>query len=296
MSGAAGEAALRPCRSVLYMPGSNARALAWGRELDADALILDLEDAVAVSAKDEARERVAQALREGGFGRRRVVVRINALATSWGRADVERLAPLRPDALLLPKVERPEQLAEAAELAASAGAPELPLWAMVETPRAILNLAAIAGFGPPLGALVAGTSDLVKDLHARHTPARGETLAALSLTVLAARAHGLLALDGVHLDLDDAAGLEAACRQGRDLGFDGKTLIHPRQIGAANAAFGVPEAEIERARTVIAAWGEAQSRGSGVAVVDGQLVEALHVEEARRVLALARSLDADAAP
>ncbi len=296
MSGAAGEAALRPCRSVLYMPGSNARALARGRELDADALILDLEDAVAVSAKDEARERVAQALREGGFGRRRVVVRINALATPWGRADVTRLAPLRPDALLLPKVERPEQLAEAAELAASAGAPELPLWAMVETPRAILNLAAIAGFGPPLGALVAGTSDLVKDLHARHTPARGETLAALSLTVLAARAHGLLALDGVHLDLDDAAGLEAACRQGRDLGFDGKTLIHPRQIGAANAAFGVPEAEIERARAVIAAWGEAQSRGSGVAVVDGQLVEALHVEEARRVLALARSLDADAAP
>lgn len=296
MSGAAGEAALRPCRSVLYMPGSNARALARGRELDADALILDLEDAVAVSAKDEARERVAQALREGGFGRRRVVVRINALATPWGRADVERLAPLRPDALLLPKVERPEQLAEAAELAASAGAPELPLWAMVETPRAILNLAAIASFGPPLGALVAGTSDLVKDLHARHTPARGETLAALSLTVLAARAHGLLALDGVHLDLDDAAGLEAACRQGRDLGFDGKTLIHPRQIGAANAAFGVPEAEIERARAVIAAWGEAQSRGSGVAVVDGQLVEALHVEEARRVLALARSLDADAAP
>ncbi|MGE8628634.1 HpcH/HpaI aldolase/citrate lyase family protein [Achromobacter denitrificans] len=296
MSGAAGEAALRPCRSVLYMPGSNARALARGRELDADALILDLEDAVAVSAKDEARERVAQALREGGFGRRRVVVRINALATPWGRADVARLAPLRPDALLLPKVERPEQLAEAAELAASAGAPELPLWAMVETPRAILNLAAIAGFGPPLGALVAGTSDLVKDLHARHTPARGETLAALSLTVLAARARGLLALDGVHLDLDDAAGLEAACRQGRDLGFDGKTLIHPRQIGAANAAFGVPEAEIERARAVIAAWGEAQSRGSGVAVVDGQLVEALHVEEARRVLALARSLDADAAP
>lgn len=296
MSGAAREAALRPCRSVLYMPGSNARALARGRELDADALILDLEDAVAVSAKDEARERVAQALREGGFGRRRVVVRINALATPWGRADVERLAPLRPDALLLPKVERPEQLAEAAELAASAGAPDLPLWAMVETPRAILNLAAIAGFGPPLGALVAGTSDLVKDLHARHTPARSETLTALSLTVLAARAHGLLALDGVHLDLDDAAGLEAACRQGRDLGFDGKTLIHPRQIGAANAAFGVPEAEIERAQAVIAAWGEAQSRGSGVAVVDGQLVEALHVEEARRVLALARSLDADAAP
>jgi citrate lyase subunit beta/citryl-CoA lyase len=296
MSGAAGEAALRPCRSALYMPGSNARALARGRELDADALILDLEDAVAVSAKDEAREWVAQALREGGFGRRRVVVRINALATPWGRADVARLAPLRPDALLLPKVERPEQLAEAAELAASAGAPELPLWAMVETPRAILNLAAIASFGPPLGALVAGTSDLVKDLHARHTPARGETLAALSLTVLAARAHGLLALDGVHLDLDDAARLEAACRQGRDLGFDGKTLIHPRQIGAANAAFGVPEAEIERARAVIAAWGEAQSRGSGVAVVDGQLVEALHVEEARRVLALARSLDADAAP
>lgn len=282
----------RPMRSVLYMPGTNPRALARARELDADALILDLEDAVAVSAKEEARAGVAQALRQGGYGRRSVVVRINALDTPWGRADVQALAPLRPDALLLPKVERPEQLAEVAELASQFGAPDLPLWAMVETPPAILNLAAIAGAGLPLRALVAGTSDLVKDLHARHTPGRTEVLVALSLTVLAARAHGLLALDGVHLDLDDAAGLQAACRQGRDLGFDGKTLIHPRQIEAANAAFGMSDAEIERARAVIAAWGEAQVRGSGVAVVDGKLVEALHVEEAQRVLALARAIAA----
>ncbi|MGB3432272.1 HpcH/HpaI aldolase/citrate lyase family protein [Achromobacter sp.] len=280
----------RPFRSVLYMPGANPRALARARELDADALILDLEDAVAVSAKDEARGLVERALRQGGFGRRSVVVRINGLDTPWGRADVRALAPLRPAALLLPKVERPEQLAEVSELAGQCGAPDLPLWAMVETPRAILNLAAIAGAGLPLRALVAGTSDLVKDLHARHTLARTEVLTALSLTVLAARAHGLLALDGVHLELDDAAGLQAACRQGRDLGFDGKTLIHPRQIEAANAAFGMSDAEVERAQAVIAAWREAQARGSGVAVVDGKLVEALHVDEARRVLALARAI------
>lgn len=289
---AAREQAGRPFRSVLYMPGANPRALARARELDADALILDLEDAVAVSAKDEARELVAQALRQGGFGRRSVVVRINALDSPWGLADVQALAPLRPDALLVPKVERAEQLAEVSGLAGQCGARDLPLWAMVETPPAILNLAAIAAAGPALRALVAGTSDLVKDLHARHTAARTEVLAALSLTVLAARAHGLLALDGVHLDLDDAAGLQAACLQGRDLGFDGKTLIHPRQIEAANAAFGMSDAEIERAQAVIAAWGEAQARGSGVAVVDGRLIEALHVDEAHRVLALARAIAA----
>ncbi len=289
---AAQERVERPFRSVLYMPGANPRALARAREVDADALILDLEDAVAVSAKDEARGLVAQALRQGGYGQRSVVVRINALDSPWGLADVQALAPLRPDALLIPKVERAEQLADVSELAGQCGAPDLALWAMVETPPAILNLAAIAAAGPPLRALVAGTSDLVKDLHARHTPARMEVLAALSLTVLAARAHGLLALDGVHLDLDDAAGLQAACRQGRDLGFDGKTLIHPRQIEAANAAFGMSDAEIERAQAVIAAWGEAQARGSGVAVVDGRLIEALHVDEAHRVLALARAIAA----
>ncbi|RSF03240.1 HpcH/HpaI aldolase/citrate lyase family protein [Achromobacter aegrifaciens] len=280
----------RPFRSVLYMPGANPRARARARELDADAVILDLEDAVAVSAKEEARRLVEQTLRQGGFGRRSVVVRVNGLDTPWGRADVRAGAPLRPDALLLPKVERPEQLAAVAELLGQCGVTDLPLWAMVETPRAILNLAAIASAGPPLRALVAGTSDLVKDLHARHTPARAEAAAALSLTVRAARAHGLLALDGVHLELDDAAGLQAACRQGRDLGFDGKTLIHPRQIAAANAAFGMSEADIEQAQAVIAAWGEALARGSGVAVVDGKLVEALHVDEARRVLALARAI------
>ncbi|MBO1012438.1 CoA ester lyase [Achromobacter sp. SD115] len=282
----------RPFRSVLYMPGANPRALARARDLDADAVILDLEDAVAIAAKEEARGLVEQALRQRGFGRRSVVVRVNGLDTPWGRADVRAVAPLRPDALLLPKVERPEQLAEVSELAGRCGAADLPLWAMVETPRAIVNLAAIAGAGLPLRALVAGTSDLVKDLHARHTPARTEVLAALSLTVLAARAHGLLALDGVHLALDDAAGLQAACEQGRDLGFDGKTLIHPRQIEAANAVFGMSAAEIERAQAVIAAWREAQARGSGVAVLDGRLVEALHVGEAQRVLALARAIAA----
>jgi len=285
--------ATRPFRSVLYTPGANARALARARELDADALILDLEDAVAVSAKEAARAQVANALRAGGFGRRSVIVRVNGLDTPWGRDDVRALAPLGPHAMLLPKVEHPGQLARAAALAAEAGAPDLAWWAMIETPLAILDIGAIAAAGGPLQALVAGTSDLVKALHARHTPGRAEVLAALSMTVLAARAHGLLALDGVHLDLADAEGLRQACQQGRDLGFDGKTLIHPRQIESANAAFGPSEAEVVRAHAIMAAWQDAQARGVGVTVVDGMLVEALHVEDAQRVLALAQAIAAD---
>ncbi|ULY06466.1 CoA ester lyase [Bordetella pertussis] len=267
--------------------------MARARELDADALILDLEDAVAVSAKEEARVQVTHALREGGFGRRSVIVRVNGLDTPWGEDDVRALAPLGPHAMLLPKVEHPAQLARAAALAAEAGAPGLAWWAMIETPLAILNIGAIAAAGAPLRALVAGTSDLVKALHARHTPARAEVQAALSMTVLAARAHGLLALDGVHLDLADAEGLRHACRQGRDLGFDGKTLIHPRQIDSANAAFGPSEAEVVRAHAIMAAWQDAQAHGAGVTVVDGMLVEALHVEDAQRVLALAQAIAAD---
>ncbi|WP_313702440.1 CoA ester lyase [Achromobacter sp.] len=284
-------APIRPRRSVLYMPGSNARALDKARALDADALILDLEDAVAPDAKAQARAQVAAALREGGYGRRECIVRVNALDTPWGLDDVRAIAQAGADAVLLPKVESPPQLAALAQALDAAGAPaDLPLWAMAETPLGFLRLDAIAGGHARLAAIVVGTSDLVKDLHARHTPSRDETLLARSLAVMAARAHGLAVLDGVHLDLNDDAGLQDACRQGRDQGFDGKTLIHPRQIATANAAFAPTPEELDMARKRLDAWKAAQAEGKGVAVVDGALVENLHASEAERVLALAAAI------
>jgi len=286
-------APIRPRRSVLYMPGANARALDKARTLDADALILDLEDAVAPDAKAQARAQVAEALREGGYGRRECIVRVNALDTPWGLDDVRAIAQAGADAVLLPKVESAAQLAALAQALDAAGAPvDLPLWAMAETPLGFLRLDAIAGGHARLAAIVVGTSDLVKDLHARHTPSRDETLLARSLAVMAARAHGLAVLDGVHLDLNDDAGLQVACGQGRDQGFDGKTLIHPRQIAAANAAFAPTAEELETARKRLDAWRAAQAEGKGVAVVDGALVENLHASEAERVLALAAAIQA----
>ncbi|AUZ20179.1 CoA ester lyase [Achromobacter xylosoxidans] len=281
----------RPRRSVLYMPGANARALDKARDLDADALILDLEDAVAPDAKALARQQVVAALRAGGYGRRECVVRINALDTPWGLDDARAIARAGADAVLLPKVQSAPELDALARALDAAGAPAtLPLWAMAETPLGFLRLDAIAGGHPRLAAIVVGTSDLVKDLHARHTPERHETLLARSLAVLAARAHGLAVLDGVHLDLDDDAGLAAACKQGRDQGFDGKTLIHPRQIAAANAAFAPTDAELASARRRLEAWHAARAAGRGVAVVDGALVENLHAREAERLLALAAAI------
>lgn len=282
---------IRPRRSVLYMPGANARALDKARSLDADALILDLEDAVAPDAKAQAREQVADALRIGGYGRRECIVRINALDTPWGLQDVQAIARCGADAVLLPKVQSAEQLAALAQALDAAGAPaDLPLWAMAETPLGFLRLDVIAGGHPRLAAIVVGTSDLVKDLHARHTPSREETLLARSMAVMAARAHGLAVLDGVHLDLHDDAGLEAACKQGRDQGFDGKTLIHPKQIAAANAAFAPTKEELATARKRLDAWRAAQAAGQGVAVVDGALVENLHALDAERQLALAAAI------
>jgi citrate lyase subunit beta/citryl-CoA lyase len=284
---------VRPRRSVLYMPGSNARALEKGKTLDADGLILDLEDAVAPSAKEEARRRVVAAVAAGGFGPREVVVRVNGQATPWGEGDLAAAARCGADAVLLPKAESAAGVREAERALDAAGAPRaLRLWCMIETPRGVLAAAEIAAATPRLACLVAGTSDLVKDLRARHTPGRAEVLASLSLTLLAARANGLAALDGVHLDLADDAGLEAACRQGRDLGFDGKTLIHPRTIDVANRIFAPAPDEVREARRVIAAHAEAEAAGKGVAVVDGRLVEALHVAEARRVVALAEAIAA----
>jgi len=283
----------RPRRSALYVPGHNARAIEKARSVPSDVVIFDLEDAVAPAVKEEARRLVLGELARGGFGHRERVVRVNGLATPWGAGDLAAIAVASPDAVLLPKVEDPLAVEEAERrLAASAGPPGVALWAMVETPRGVLRAAEVAAVGGRLACLVAGTSDLVKDLHARHTPQRLEVLTSLSLVVLAARANGLAALDGVHLELSDDAGFEAACRQGVDLGFDGKTLIHPKTVAAANRIFAPAPEAVEHARRVIAAHGEAEARGVGVVVVDGRLVEALHVEEARRLVALAEAVAA----
>lgn len=285
----------RPRRSALYVPGSNARALEKARSLPADALILDLEDAVAPSAKEEARSLALAALRSGGFGRRELVLRVNGAGTPWGAADLAAAARSGAQAVLLPKVEGASEVRQAERALREAGAPPAQaLWCMVETPRGVLRAAEIAAASPRLACLVAGTTDLTKELRARHTPDRVAVLASLSLVVLAARANGLAALDGVHLDLDDQAGFEAACRQGRDLGFDGKTLVHPGTIEAANRAFAPAPEEVALARRVMAAHAEAEAAGKGVVVVDGRLVEALHVEEARRVVALAEAIAAGA--
>ena len=284
---------VRPRRSVLFMPGSNARALEKARTLPADAVVFDLEDAVAPDAKEGARRQVIAAVRAGGYGRREVIVRVNGLATPWGRADLEGVAASGVDAVLLPKMESPESVREALGVLTAHGSPPgLALWCMLETPRGILNAVAIATATPRVAALVMGTSDLTKDLHARHTRGRLPLLASLELCVLAARAAGVAALDGVHLDLDDDAGFEAVCRQAADLGFDGKTLIHPRTIARANEIFAPTAADVDWARRVIAAHAEAVAHGRGVALLDGRLIENLHVEDARRVVALADAIDA----
>jgi len=286
------EAAIaRPRRSMLYMPGANARALEKAKTLPADSLILDLEDAVAPDAKEMARKQVVAAVKAGGYGKRELVVRMNSLDTGWGHEDAPALATSGAHAILIAKVESAAQVLHVEDLLKSYGAPDdLPLMAMIETPMGVLNAAEIARSTSRMICLVMGTSDLVKDLGARHTPGRAEVLTSLGLVLLAARAHGLAALDGVHLDLDDAAGFEAACRQGRDLGFDGKTLIHPRTLEAANRIFAPDEGELIEARRIVAAHAEAEAAGQGVTVVDGRLVERLHVEAARRRLALAEAI------
>ena len=282
-------------RSMLFVPGDAPRKFDKAGASPADALILDLEDSVAPDGKAAAREAVRAMLGQAPAGKQ-VWVRINALDTPWGLDDARAIAQAGADAVLLPKVQSAAELDALARALDAAGAPPaLPLWAMAETPLGFLRLDAIAGGHPRLAAIVVGTSDLVKDLRARHTPERHETLLARSLAVLAARAHGLAVLDGVHLELDDDAGLATACQQGRDLGFDGKTLIHPKQIAAANAAFAPTEAELTSARKRLEAWRAAQAAGQGVAVVDGALVENLHAREAERLLALADAIAARAA-
>jgi citrate lyase subunit beta / citryl-CoA lyase len=288
---------LRLRRSLLFVPGSNPRALEKARALPADGLIFDLEDAVAPMAKEEARTAVMAALATGGYGGRELVLRVNALDTPWGHADLAAAATMPIDAVLLPKVENPDRVRLAVALLDALGAPpERTVWCMLETPLGILDARPIAAASPRLAALVLGSSDLTKDLHAAHTRDRLPLLTALQLALLAARAYGLAALDGVHLDLSDDEGFALACRQGRELGFDGKTLIHPKQIEAANTAFAPSAEEVAWSRRIIAAYDEAASSGRGVVLVDGKLIENLHVENARRVVAVDEAVAQIAAP
>ena len=284
-------APIRPRRSVLYMPGSNPRALDKARSLPADGLIFDLEDAVAPDAKQAARTLVLDALGQGGYGAREILLRVNGPATAWARDDLAAAARSGAHGVLLPKVESAAQVQEAESVLRACGAPDdQAIWCMMETPKGILNAAEIASSSPRLGGLVMGTSDLAKDLHAAHTRMRLPMLVSLGQCLLAARAYGLAILDGVHLDLDDEEGFAESCRQGVELGFDGKTLIHPKTIGAANRAFAPAEAELAWAGKIIAAFAEARAKGAGVVVVDGKLVEQLHVEMAERTVALAEQI------
>jgi citrate lyase subunit beta/citryl-CoA lyase len=282
---------IRPRRSVLYMPGSNARALEKAKSLAADALILDLEDAVAPDAKAAARVQVCATVKAGGYGHRELIIRINALDTPWGAADLAAAASAAPDAVLVPKPGTGADIERAAEALSRAGAPDRTrLWAMVETPLAILNLKEIASASPRLACLVMGTNDLVKETRADLSANRRPALYWLSATVTAARAFGLDALDGVYNNFKDAAGFRAECAHGRRLGFDGKTLIHPDQVATANEVFAPPEAEVAWARKVIAAFEAPENAGKGVITVEGRMVELLHAEMARRTVAIAQAI------
>ena len=287
----------RPRRSVLYMPASNPRALVKARTVPADAIIIDLEDSVAPDQKLAARARAVEAIKGGGFGGREIVLRINGPHTQWGTEDLEAAIAAAPDAVLLPKVDGPGAIMVAArtmnEMGASA---HTRIWAMMETPMAILSAGSIAATAADpdsrLEVLVMGLNDLVKETRARLTPGRPAAIAWLSMCVAAARAHGCDIVDGVYNDFNDPVGFKAECEQGRDLGLDGKTLIHPNQIEACNAAFAPTEAEIETARTIIAAFALPENSGRGAIQLDGKMVELLHAEMARRTLAVAEGIAA----
>ena len=286
---------VRPRRSVLYMPGSNARALEKARELPADGLVLDLEDAVAPEAKVQAREAIAKALKNGGFGNREVLVRINGLDTQWWVEDLNVIVAAKPDAVLLPKVSDPAQLEDVASRLVDLGAdPHIKIWAMMETPLAMLNVGAIAAAAldteTRLAGFVMGTNDLAKETRARLVPGRAPMLPWIMTCVAAARAYGLSILDGVYNDLGNAEGFVEECRQARDLGFDGKTLIHPRQIEPCNEAFSPSPEEIEAARKMIAAFDLPENKDKGVIQIDGRMVERLHADMARQTVAIADAI------
>lgn len=282
---------VRPRRSVLYMPGANTRALEKARSLPADALIFDLEDAVAPDAKEAARSNVVLAAESRSYGKREIAIRCNGLGTPWGEADVAAIASSGADAILVPKVESAAEVTHVVSLLDTAGAPQtMAVWAMMETPKGFLRAEEIASAHPRLTLFVMGTNDLVKDMRARHTPTRLPMVTALGLGMLAARAHGLTILDGVYNDIKDADGFRAVCQQGLEMGFDGKTLIHPGQIEPCNEVFAPSPAELEMAGRVVAAFKAAQAEGKGVVTVDGRMIENLHVEQAERALALAAAI------
>ena len=282
---------VRPRRSVLYMPGANTRALEKARTLPADALIFDLEDAVAPDAKEAARANVAAAAQSKAYGKREIAIRCNGLTTPWGKADIAAIARSGADALLVPKVESAAEVATVVSLLDAAGAPSsMAVWAMMETPKGILRAEEVAGSHPRLALFVMGTNDLVKDMRARHTPMRLPMVTALGLGMLAARAHGLTILDGVYNDIQDAEGFRAVCQQGLEMGFDGKTLIHPSQVEPCTEVFAPSSSELEMAGRIVSAFKQAQAEGKGVVTVDGRMIENLHVEQAERALALAAAI------
>ena len=275
----------RPRRSVLYLPASNERALEKAREIPCDGLILDLEDAVAPDAKPGAREAACAAARSGDYGRRELTIRINGADTEWHADDLAAACAAGPDAIVVPKVDSADAVLELVEAMAGHDAPEhTRLWAMVETPYAMLHAEDIAAASERLTVLVMGTNDLAKELYAEHVPGRQPLLAGLGLALLAARATGKAILDGVYNDVKDTDGFLAECRQGRELGFDGKTLIHPGQVDGANEAFAPSEQAVDDARGIISAWED--GKGSGVVTYRGRMIENLHVESARRILAI----------
>lgn len=283
---------LRPRRSVLYMPAANARALEKAKDIPADALIFDLEDAVAPDSKDLAREQAAAAAASGDYGAREVTIRCNGLDTPWGADDIAAAAAAGPAAIVIPKVSGAAALAEVAARLESAGTPDsTTIWAMVETPEAIFNAREIAGF-ERVSALVMGTNDLAKELRAVQVPSRAPLLSHLATALLAAREAGTVILDGVYNDVRDAEGFEVEAQQGFELGFDGKTLVHPSQVEPTNRIWAPTDDEVEHARRVIAAFEEAEADGRGVVTVDGRMIENLHVDNARRTLATADAIAA----
>ena len=279
-----------PRRSVLYMPASNERAMEKARTLGCDAIIFDLEDAVAASAKSAAREHVQRMIGEGGYGYRELIVRVNGLDTPWGLDDLAAVARLPVQALLFPKMESVKQVVEIERQLADLGAQSMPLWLMIETPGAVLDIREVALSSERIECLVMGTSDLVKELRAQHSESRQNLAYALQRCVLVARSVGVDILDGVHLDFRNLESFQSACVEARAMGFDGKTLIHPTQIESANSVFGYSEDDIMDATAVLEVWQTALDSGKGVAELDGRLIENLHAAEAQRVLAFAEAL------
>lgn len=281
----------RPRRSVLYMPGANERALQKAQTIPADALILDLEDAVAPDAKLAARERVCAAAASGDFDPREVTIRVNGLDTEWYEGDLRAAAAAGPAAVVVPKVSSPDDVHAVERSLELAGAPDrTAIWAMLESPAAMFDARQIAAASQRLTVLVMGTNDLAKELQAEQVPGREPLLAALGLSLLAARAEGKAIIDGVYNDVKDLEGFEAECVQGRQLGFDGKTLIHPGQVEPCNRVFAPSEEQVERSRAILAAWDDAAAQGRGVATVNGRMIENLHVDGARRIIAVARAI------